>query len=365
MNDLIKDITPSELQHISTRITDGVGSIIEQSKRTIAVYLNSEVSMTYWKIGKYIAGELDAIGEDKYGAKIVSTVSRLLTERFGTGYQRANIFRMLRVAREFPDEEIVSTLSRQLTWSHFVELSVISDPTKRLFYQQMSILYHWSVRQLRDQEDKMVYERSLIAAKPEDEQVKVLTTVADGDITPDVILKSSYVVDFLGLKRGFSEEELEDAVVEQLEKFIMELGQDFAFLERQKKIPVDSIDYKLDLLFYHRRLHRLLAIDLKLGKFKPEYKGQMELYLKYLKKYEMQPGEEDPIGLLLCSEGNTEHIELLMLDEQNIKVAQYLTVLPEKQWFIDTVLPEKQWFIDKMNRSIAIARELQDRKEAE
>ena len=318
MNDLIKDITPSELQHISTRITDGVGSIIEQSKRTIAVYLNSEVSMTYWKIGKYIAGELDAIGEDKYGAKIVST------------------------------------LSRQLTWSHFVELSVISDPTKRLFYQQMSILYHWSVRQLRDQEDKMVYERSLIAAKPDDEQVKVLTTVADGDITPDVILKSSYVVDFLGLKREFSEEELEDAVVEQLEKFIMELGQDFAFLERQKKIPVDSIDYKLDLLFYHRRLHRLLAIDLKLGKFKPEYKGQMELYLKYLKKYEMQPGEEDPIGLLLCSEGNTEHIELLMLDEQNIKVAQYLTVLPEKQWFID-----------KMNRSIAIARELQDRKEAE
>ena len=354
MNDLIKDITPSELQHISTRITDGVGSIIEQSKRTIAVYLNSEVSMTYWKIGKYIAGELDAIGEDKYGAKIVSTVSRLLTERFGTGYQRANIFRMLRVAREFPDEEIVSTLSRQLTWSHFVELSVISDPTKRLFYQQMSILYHWSVRQLRDQEDKMVYERSLIAAKPEDEQVKVLTTVADGEIKPDVILKSSYVVDFLGLKRGFSEEELEDAVVEQLEKFIMELGQDFAFLERQKKIPVDSIDYKLDLLFYHRRLHRLLAIDLKLGKFKPEYKGQMELYLKYLKKYEMQPGEEDPIGLLLCSEGNTEHIELLMLDEQNIKVAQYLTVLPEKQWFID-----------KMNRSIAIARELQDRKGTE
>lgn len=354
MNDLIKDITPSELQQISTRITDGVGNIIEQSKRTIAVYLNSEVSMTYWKIGKYIAGELDAIGEEKYGSKIVATLSHQLSVRYGKGYTRTAIIRMVKVAREYPDEQIAATLSHQLTWSHFVELIAISDPTKRLFYQQMSILYHWSVRQLRDQEDKMVYERSLIAAKPEDEQVKVLTTVADGDITPDVILKSSYVVDFLGLKREFSEEELEDAVVEQLEKFIMELGQDFAFLERQKKIPVDSIDYKLDLLFYHRRLHRLLAIDLKLGKFKPEYKGQMELYLKYLKKYEMQPGEEEPIGLLLCSEGNTEHIELLMLDEQNIKVAQYLTILPEKQWFID-----------KMNRSIAIARELQDRKEAE
>jgi predicted nuclease of restriction endonuclease-like (RecB) superfamily len=354
MNVLTKDITPSEFRQISDRITDGVGSIIEQSKRTIAVYLNSEVSMTYWKIGRYIAGELDAIGEEKYGSKIVATVSRLLTEKFGRGYTRAGIFRMVKVARAFPEAEIVATLSRQLTWSHFIELAEISDTTKRLFYQQMSILYHWSVRQLREQEDKMVYERTLIAAKPENEQVKVLTTVPDGDITPDVILKSSYVVDFLGLNSGFSEEELEDAVVEQLEKFIMELGQDFAFLERQKRIPVDSTDYKLDLLFYHRRLHRLLAIDLKLGKFKPEYKGQMELYLKFLKRYEMQPGEEEPIGLLLCSEGNTEHIELLMLDEQNIKVAQYLTVLPEKQWFID-----------KMNRSIMIAREMQGRKEEE
>lgn len=232
-----------------------------------------------------------------------------------------------------------------------MELITIPQHAKRLFYQQMSILNHWSVRQLRDQEDAMAYERSLIAAKPDDEQVKVLTTVTQGDIAPDIILKSSYVVDFLGLKKGFSENELEDAVVEQLEKFIMELGQDFAFLERQKKISIDSIDYKLDLLFYHRRLHRLFAIDLKLGKFKPEYKGQMELYLKYLKKYEMQPGEEEPLGMLLCSEGNTEHIELLMLDEQNIKVAQYLTVLPEKQWFID-----------KLNRSILIARELQGEK---
>ena len=351
MEEMIKQISPAELEQIGSRITEGVGHIIEQSKHTIAVYLNSEVSMTYWRIGKYIAGELDAMGEEKYGSKIVSTVSRLLTERFGKGYQRANLFRMLKVAREFPNEEIVSTLSRQLTWSHFVELSVIPQPAKRLFYQQMSIVNGWSVRQLRDQEDAMAYERTLIAAKPEDEQIKVLTTVTKSDITPDVILKSSYVVDFLGLDRGFSEEELEDAVVEQLEKFIMELGQDFAFLERQKKISIDSIDYKLDLLFYHRRLHRLFAIDLKLGKFKPEYKGQMELYLKYLKKYEMQPGEEEPLGMLLCSEGNTEHIELLMLDEQNIKVAQYLTVLPEKQWFID-----------KLNRSILIARELQGEK---
>lgn len=351
MEEMINQISPAELEQIGYRITEGVGHIIEQSKHTIAVYLNSEVSMTYWCIGKYIAGELDAIGEEKYGSKIVATLSHQLTERFGKGYTRDAIFRMVKVARAYPDEEIVGTLSRQLTWSHFIELTEIHESSKRLFYQQMSILNNWSVRQLRDQEDKMAYERSLIAAKPENEQVKVLTTVTEGDITPEVILKSSYIVDFLGLDRGFSEEELEDAVVEQLERFIMELGQDFAFLERQKKISIDSVDYKLDLLFYHRRLHRLFAIDLKLGKLKPEYKGQMELYLKYLKKHEMQPGEEGPLGLLLCSEGNTEHIELLMLDEQNIKVAQYLTVLPEKQWFID-----------KLSRSILIARELQEEK---
>lgn len=336
-----------DIEGIGSRISDGIGQIIEQSKYTIAVYLNTEVTLTYWRIGRCIAKELDAIAEEKYGSKIVSTVSRQLTERYGKGYQRANLFRMLKVAREFPDEETVSTLSRQLTWSHFVELSVIPEPNKRLFYQQMSILYHWSVRQLRDQEDCMAYERSLIAAKPDDEQVTTLVKSTKGELSPEVILKSSYVVDFLGLTKGFSESELEDAVVEQLERFIMELGQDFAFLERQKRIPIDSTDYALDLLFYHRKLRRLLAIDLKLGKFKPEYKGQMELYLKYLDRYERQPGEEEPIGLLLCSEGNTEHIELMMLDEPNIKVAQYLTVLPDKQWFID-----------KLNRSILIAREL-------
>lgn len=307
--------------------------------------------MTYWRIGAYIAGELDSIGDGRYGSKIVATVSRQLTAQFGKGYTRDAIFRMVKVARAYPDVEIVGTLSRQLTWSHFVELAQMPEPTKRLFYQQLTIANHWSVRQLRTQEDSMAYERSLIAAKPEDDQVAALTDVTRGEISPELIIKSSYVVDFLGLKGGYSESNLEDAVVEQLERFIMELGPDFAFMERQKRISIDATDYYLDLLFYHRRLRRLFAVDLKLGKFKPEYKGQMELYLKYLSRYEKQPAEEEPLGLLLCSEGNTEHIELLMLGEQNIKVAQYLTVLPDKQWFID-----------KLNRSILIAKELQGDK---
>lgn len=352
MKELTKDISPEQFQIDGARISEGVSRIIEQARHTIAVYLNSEVSMTYWRIGAYIAGELDAIGDERYGSKIVATVSRQLTEQFGKGYTRDAIFRMVKVARAYPDAEIVGTLSRQLTWSHFIELAQMSEPTKRLFYQQLAIINHWSVRQLRDQEDSMAYERSLIAAKPEDEQVATLTNVTCGEISPEVIIKSSYIVDFLGLKGVYSESKLEDAVVEQLERFIMELGQDFAFLERQKRISIDSTDYYLDLLFYHRKLRRLFAIDLKLGKFKPEYKGQMELYLKYLSRYEKQPGEEEPVGLLLCSEGNTEHIELLMLGEQNIKVAQYLTILPDKKWFID-----------KLNRSILIAKELQEEKE--
>ena len=192
----------------------------------------------------------------------------------------------------------------------------------------------------------MAYERSLIAAKPEDDIVKALEKVTPYHMEPDVVLRNSYVLDFLGLKGYYSEEELENAIAEQLEAFILELGQGFAFLERQKRFTIDGTDYYLDLLFFHRKLKCLVAIDTKLGKFKPQYKGQMELYLKYLQKYDMQPDENPPIGLLLCSEGNTEHIELMMLNEDHIRVAQYLTSLPDKQWFID-----------KLNRSILIAKE--------
>lgn len=193
----------------------------------------------------------------------------------------------------------------------------------------------------------MDYERSLIAAKPDDDIVEALN---DPNLTenPEVMLKSSYIVDFLGLHGYYSEKDLENAIVSQLERFILELGNGFAFLERQKRISIDGTDYYIDLLFYHRKLNRLVAIDLKLGKFKAEYKGQMELYLKYLQRYERQPHENAPIGLLLCSEGNTDHIELMMLGEDNIKVAQYLTELPEKKWFLD-----------KLMRSIEIARSQQ------
>lgn len=190
----------------------------------------------------------------------------------------------------------------------------------------------------------MLYERTAIATHPE-ESIKTELQQFDQSINPDLVFKNTYVLDFLNLPHRYSEKELEQALVENVQEFILELGSGFAFLERQKRISIDTIDYHLDLLFYHRKLRRLVAIDLKLGKFKPKHKAQMELYLRYLKKYEMQPGEESSIGLLLCSEGNTEHIELLMLEEKEIKVAQYLTELPSKEWFAD-----------KLHRVIKIAK---------
>lgn len=331
---------------VSGRLYKGVVEIIDKARTVVVAYVNAQASLTFWNVGNYIINDMEYQAYSAYGQKILATLSQRLMARYGKGYTYSALTRMMNVARIYNDKEMFATLSQTLTWSHFVELITIKDDTKRLFYQQMGIAERWSVNQLRSKQDEMTYERSLIAAKPDDEIVSVLEKITPQHVETDVVLKSSYILDFLGLSGYYSEGELENAIVKQLESFILELGQGFAFLERQKRFSIDGTDYYLDLLFYHRKLKCLVAIDLKLGKFKPQYKGQMELYLKYLQKYDMQEGENPPIGLLLCSEGNTEHVELMMLNEEHIKVAQYLTCLPDKQWFID-----------KLNRSILIAKE--------
>ncbi|MBR3799914.1 MAG: DUF1016 family protein [Bacteroidales bacterium] len=343
---LNKNTNSNLVEQTTDKLFDGVSRIINRAKRGVAIYVNVQSNMMFWQVGKYIISELKYENYSAYGKKILATLSQRLTAQFGKGYSYSALTRMMKVATVYQDEKMFAALSQTLTWGHFLELITIEDSTKRLFYQQMGIAEHWSTRQLRDKQDEMAYERSLIAAKPDDEIIKTLENINPQNIEPDVILKNSYVLDFLGLNGFYSEDELEDAIAKQLEAFILELGQGFAFLERQRRFTIDGTDYYLDLLFYHRKLKCLVAIDLKLGKFKPQYKGQMELYLKYMQKYDMLPDENPPIGLLLCSEGNTEHIELLMLNEDNIKVAQYVTYLPDKQWFID-----------KLNRSILIAKE--------
>lgn len=338
----------NKIQLHSQQIVDGILHLIETARKRVAVYVNAETTLLFFEIGRYINQELLIDTRAQYGAKILATVSQELTEKYGKGYSYTALTRMSKVAKMF-NSSIVATLSQQLSWSHLIELSGIDNDLKREFFTQLCISDKWGVRKLRDKIDAMLFERTAIASQPEEIIKNELQKLRDNnEMTPDMVFKNTYVLDFLNLPHQYSEKELEDALITNLEQFILELGNGFAFVERQKRIPIDAIDYHLDLLFYHRKLKRLVAIDLKLGKFKPKHKAQMELYLRWLQKHEMQPGEEAPIGLLLCSEGNTEHIELLMLDQKEIKVAQYLTELPSKQWFSDKL--HRALEIAKMNR---------------
>ncbi len=229
-------------------------------------------------------------------------------------------------------KEIVATLSRQLSWSHFVGILPIKDDLQRDFYAEMCRMERWSVRTLRKKIDGMLYERTAISKKPEKLIEKDLAALREEDrLTPDLVFRDPYFLDFLGLKDTFSEKDLETAILREMESFILEIGIGFSFVARQKRVTVDNEDYYLDLLFFHRKLKRLIAIELKLGKFKAAYKGQMELYLRWLEKYEKEPGEETPLGLILCAGKTSEQIELLQLDKSGIKVAEYMTELPKRE----------------------------------
>lgn len=286
----------------------------------------------YWHVGKRI--NLEVLDNDRaaYGQQIVATVSRQLRKEYGNkGFDEKNIRRMMQFARLFDNEEIVATLSRQLWWSHFVEVLPLKDELQREFYLTFASAEHWGVRRLRKEIDGMLYERTAIATKPDALIRQELTNLRDKEtMTPDLVFKNPYFLEFTGLKGMYSEKSLEDSLVANLEQFMLEMGKGFAFVERQKRMIIDGEDFYLDLLFYHRRLHRLIAIDLKLGRFKAQYKGQMELYLRWLEANEMEKGEEPPLGLLLCTEGSEEQIELLQLDKSGIRVAQYLTELPPR-----------------------------------
>lgn len=249
-----------------------------------------------------------------------------MTAEFGKGFTITNLTNATELARLYPEAEIIHALSEQLTWTHLRTLVYIKDELKREFYLQLACLEHWSSRKLAEKMDGMLYERTAIARKPDEVIRRELTQLRDqSHLTPDLVFRDPYVLDFLNLSNDYSEEELESAILSELQKFISELGSDFAFMARQKRIVIDGDDHRIDLLFYHRRLRRLVAIDLKLDRFKAAYKGQMELYLGWLRKYEMLEGESLPIGLILCAEHSHEHIELLELDKGDIRVAEYLT----------------------------------------
>ena len=277
------------------------------------------------------------------------TLSRQLTAYYGNSYDEKKLRRMMQFAKSFPSLENVVTLSRQLSWSHFVALIPVKDDVARDFYAELCRYEKWNVRTLRKKISGMLYERTAISSKPEELIRQEIAELKNKDkVSPDIVFHNPYFLDFTGLRGNFKEKNLEEMLLTELEKFIMELGTGFTFVERQKHMVIDGEDFFLDMLFFNRALHRLVAVELKLGKFKASYKGQMELYLRWLEKYEMQDGEETPLGLILCTEGGNEQIELLQLDKAGIRVSQYLTVLPEKHLLTEQI-----------NRALEEARERQ------
>ena len=343
----IEKINPTEI--VSAELLGDLRKIIDSARSHVAAIANYELTAMYWHIGDRINRDVLNNERAEYGKQIVATVARQLQEEYGTkGFEERTIRRMMQFALQFPDFQIVSTLLSKLSWSHFVIVMPIKDELQREFYLTMAANEMWSVRTLQAKIDGMLYERTTIATKPEELIKQELADLRDNEtLSPDLVFKSPYFLEFTGLKGMYSEKSLEDSLVAHLEQFIMELGNGFTFVERQKRMIIDGEDFYLDLLFYHRKLHRLIAIDLKLGRFKAQYKGQMELYLRWLEQNEMQPGEESPLGLLLCTEGSEEQINLLQLDKSGIRVAQYLTELPSKEVLLR-----------QLQKSLAAAKEL-------
>lgn len=305
--------------------------LIEASRQRAASTVNAELTLLFWQIGQRIHMEVLAGQRAEYGEEILPTLAEQLARDYGRGFGEKNLRRMVKFAATFPEEPIVATLSRQLSWSHFVLLLALKEPLQRDYYAQMAGAERWSVRTLRERIDSMLYERTALSQKPEETIAQELATLRDAQrMTPALVMRDPYILDFLGLRDSWQESDLEAAIIREMEAFLLELGAGFCFVARQKRIQIDDDDFHLDLLFYNRKLRRLVAVELKIGEFKAAYKGQMELYLRWLDKHEREPEEASPLGIILCTGKKREQIELLELDKSGIHVAEYLTSLPSR-----------------------------------
>jgi predicted nuclease of restriction endonuclease-like (RecB) superfamily len=309
-----------------------LGQMIEAARREVAVAANAALTALYWQIGSRVRTEILKGSRADYGAQLVAAAGERLQGQHGRGFGEKNLRRMVQFAEVFPDRGIVAALLRQLGWTHFTLLIPIKDQLKREFYAQMCRLEGWSTRELRQKIDSMLFERTALSKKPEELIRQELATLREGgELTPAMVLQDPYMLDFLQLADTYSERDLESAILREIERFLLELGAGFTFVERQKRITVDGDDYYLDLLFFHRRLRRLIAIELKIDDFRPAYSGQLELYLRWLDRHERAPSEPPPLGVILCAGKKRETVEYLDLDARGIHVAEYLTELPPRE----------------------------------
>lgn len=333
-------------------LLNDVRQLIEQARAHVASTANSAQTLLYWRVGERVRREVLGEARADYGEQIVSTLSTQLVQAYGQSFGLRSLRRMVQFSEVFPDAQIVATLSRELSWSHFIEILPLKQPLEREFYAEMCRIERWGVRTLRERIGSQLFLRSAIAKRPEGVIARELSHLREGgQMTPDLVFRDPYMLDFLGLPDGYSERDLESAILREMERFLLELGAGFTFVARQKRISVGADDFYLDLLFYHRHLRRLVAVELKLEKFAPAHKGQMELYLRWLNQNDRAEGEASPIGLILCASADREQVELLDLDSANIRVAQYLHALPDVQ-----VLQAQ------LHRVVQLARERQARQ---
>lgn len=302
-------------------LVEQVSALIDRAQVFAATQVDATLTLRNWYIGRMI--DVAVLKEQRagYEQEIVATLARQLAGRYGRrSFSRANLYRMLQFTRLFPDAEIVATLSQQLSWSHLHALLPVRMPEARVYYIEQAVSAHLSVRALRELIGRQGFERKEIAnaQAPSDAVVPVDT------------FRDPYLLDFLGLRDAYAERDLEAAIMADMEEFLLEAGNGWGFVARQKRMTVGDDDFYLDLLFYSRPLRRLIAVELKLGRFKASHKGQMELYLKWLNRYERLEGEESPIGLILCTEASRDQIELLEMHKDGIVVAEYWTTLPPK-----------------------------------
>lgn len=316
---------------LNKRLLNDLRTLINAARSQVARTINSTLVLLNWQVGHRIRKDILGGERGKYGEQIIGALSRQLTAEYGKGFSRPSLFHMIHFAEVFPNRGIVSALSRQLGWSHFLEIIYLRDSLQRDFYAGMCRIENWSVRTLRQRVQSMLYERTAFSKKSTLLIKKELKQLREKDkLSPDLVFRDPYFLDFLKLKGAYQEKDLESAILRELERFILELGSDFTFMDRQKRITVGRDDFYLDLLFYHRRLKCLVAVELKLRHFQPADKGQMELYLRWLDKHERQSGERAPLGLILCAQKDREQISLLELDKGEIRVAEYLTALPPR-----------------------------------
>ncbi|WP_247318648.1 PDDEXK nuclease domain-containing protein [Ralstonia pseudosolanacearum] len=313
-----------------------IRAMIEAARKRAASAVNSELTMLYWRIGQRIRTQVLDGRRGAYGKEVLPTLASQLVKEYGGSFAEQNLRRMVQFAATFPDEQILVSLIRELSWTHFIALIPLKDPLQRDYYVQMASAERWSVRTLRERIDSMLYERTALSKKPDETIAQELATMRDAQrMSPALVMRDPYILDFLGLRDTWQEGDLEAAIIREMESFLLELGAGFSFVARQKRIPIDDEDFHLDLLFYNRKLRRLVAVELKVGEFKAAYKGQMELYLRWLDKHEREPEEASPLGIILCTGKKREQIELLELDKSGIHVAEYLTALPPRGMLVE------------------------------